>query len=420
MGVSTRVEDNAVHVEPPVVDFIDNRTFVVALELFKFYVGEIRSQRVEESLKRRIAINAFLSDSQQIQIWSVDNKNFHNRLVLGLSRFFRRNCLPLLQQDSPGISAKLIKLSVFFNTAMTELPDNATLVELFNAHLSLEKGLSANTVVSYDNDVQKLLQFLEEKNERLPSVTEPLLHEFLSVLHDIGIHPRSQARIVSGIRVFFQFLKTSGYTDHNPATLLELPRLGRQLPDILTVDEIDAMEAACDDSTYEGCRNRAIIETTYCCGLRVSELVGLQMSKVDIDEGYVTVDGKGSKQRIVPIASSAVDAIRAYLPLRSNLTPKRGSEDILFLNRRGGQLTRTMIFYIVKKLCGECGIKKNISPHTLRHSFATHLLEGGANLRAIQEMLGHESITTTEIYVHIDRSFLRQEVANCHPRSRKK
>ena len=145
---------------------------------------------------------------------------------------------------------------------MTELPDNATLVELFNAHLSLEKGLSANTVASYDNDVQKLLQFLEEKNERLPSVTEPLLHEFLSVLHDIGIHPRSQARIVSGIRMFFQFLKTSGYTDHNPATLLELPRLGRQLPDILTVDEIDAMEAACDDSTYEGCRNRAIIETT--------------------------------------------------------------------------------------------------------------------------------------------------------------
>ena len=303
---------------------------------------------------------------------------------------------------------------------MTELPDNTTLVELFNAHLSLEKGLSANTVASYDNDVQKLLQFLGEKNERLPSVTEPLLHEFLSVLHDIGIHPRSQARIVSGIRMFFQFLKTSGYTNQNPATLLELPRLGRQLPDILTVDEIDAMEAACDDSTYEGCRNRAIIETTYCCGLRVSELVGLQMSKVDIDEGYVTVDGKGSKQRIVPIASSAVDAIRAYLPLRSNLTPKRGSEDILFLNRRGGQLTRTMIFYIVKKLCGECGIKKNISPHTLRHSFATHLLEGGANLRAIQEMLGHESITSTEIYVHIDRSFLRQEVANCHPRSRKK
>ena len=294
------------------------------------------------------------------------------------------------------------------------------IIRKYHQYLKLEKALSPNTVDAYQTDLQKLLHFLEGEGIAILDTTLDDLQHFASGLHDIGIHPRSQARIVSGIRVFFQFLKTSGYTDHNPATLLELPRLGRQLPDILTVDEIDAMEAACDDSTYEGCRNRAIIETTYCCGLRVSELVGLQMSKVDIDEGYVTVDGKGSKQRIVPIASSAVDAIRAYLPLRSNLTPKRGSEDILFLNRRGGQLTRTMIFYIVKKLCGECGIKKNISPHTLRHSFATHLLEGGANLRAIQEMLGHESITTTEIYVHIDRSFLRQEVANCHPRSRKK
>ena len=296
----------------------------------------------------------------------------------------------------------------------------ALIIRKYQQYLKLEKALSANTLDAYLTDLDKLLRFLNTENISMLEVTLDDLQHFAAGLHDIGIHPRSQARIVSGIRVFFQFLKTSGYTDHNPATLLELPRLGRQLPDILTVDEIDAMEAACDDSTYEGCRNRAIIETTYCCGLRVSELVGLQMSKVDIDEGYVTVDGKGSKQRIVPIASSAVDAIRAYLPLRSNLTPKRGSEDILFLNRRGGQLTRTMIFYIVKKLCGECGIKKNISPHTLRHSFATHLLEGGANLRAIQEMLGHESITTTEIYVHIDRSFLRQEVANCHPRSRKK
>ena len=303
---------------------------------------------------------------------------------------------------------------------ITDKERKELIIRKYYQYLKLEKAFSPNTVDAYQTDLEKLLLFLEEENIDILDTTLDDLQRFASGLHDIGIHPRSQARIVSGIRVFFQFLKTSGYTDHNPATLLELPRLGRQLPDILTVDEIDAMEAACDDSTYEGSRNRAIIETTYCCGLRVSELVGLQMSKVDIDEGYVTVDGKGSKQRIVPIASSAVDAIRAYLPLRSNLTPKRGSEDILFLNRRGGKLTRTMIFYIVKKLCGECGIKKNISPHTLRHSFATHLLEGGANLRAIQEMLGHESITTTEIYVHIDRSFLRQEVANCHPRSRKK
>lgn len=302
---------------------------------------------------------------------------------------------------------------------MTDSSDNNNLLNLFNAYMSMEKGLAANTVASYDNDVTKLFQYVDEKGITLADLTEAHLHEFLAMLHDIGIHPRSQARIVSGIRAFFHFLKVGGHIDHNPASLLELPRLGRQLPDILTVEEIDDMERACDVSTYEGCRNRAIVETTYCCGLRVSELVGLEMSKIDIDEGYVTVVGKGDKQRIVPIAESALDAIRAYLPLRGNLTPKRGSEDILFLNRRGGQLTRQMVFFIIKQLCADCGIHKNISPHTLRHSFATHLLEGGANLRAIQEMLGHESITTTEVYVHIDRSFLRREVANCHPRSKK-
>ncbi len=300
---------------------------------------------------------------------------------------------------------------------MTDLPDSAKLVELFNAYLALEKGLSANTVEAYDDDVQKLIGYIDACGVTLAEVTEPLLHEFLAALHDLGVQPRSQARIVSGVRAFFQFLKSSDYTDANPASLLELPRLGRHLPDVLTVEEIDAMEDAIDTSTYEGCRNRAIIETMYCCGLRVSELVGLKLSKVAIEEGYVTIEGKGDKQRIVPIADSAVEAILDYLPRRGDLTPKRGSEDIVFLNRRGGQLTRTMVFYIVRNLCEACGIKKHISPHSLRHSFATHLLEGGANLRAIQEMLGHESITTTEIYVHIDRSFLRREVEKCHPRA---
>ncbi len=300
---------------------------------------------------------------------------------------------------------------------MTDLPDNAKLVELFNAYLALEKGLSANTVEAYDDDVNKLISYIDACGVALTDVTEPLLHEFLAALHDLNVQPRSQARIVSGIRAFFQFLKSSGYTNANPASLLELPRIGRHLPDVLTVEEIDAMEAACDTSTYEGCRNRAIIETMYCCGLRVSELVGLKMSKISFDDGFVTIEGKGDKQRIVPIADSAVEAIVDYMPRRGDITPKRGSEDVVFLNRRGGQLTRVMVFYIVRDLCAACGIKKHISPHSLRHSFATHLLEGGANLRAIQEMLGHESITTTEIYVHIDRSFLRREVEKCHPRA---
>lgn len=302
---------------------------------------------------------------------------------------------------------------------MADLPDNLQLTELYNAYLSLEKGMSGNTLQAYDDDVQKLLRFTDFKGLSIAEITEDDLHEFLAALHDVGIAPRSQARIISGIRSFFRFLKTNNYIETNPSQMLEMPRLGRRLPDILTLDEIDAMEAACDVSTYEGIRNRAIVETMYSCGLRVSELVGLRLSKLFFDEEYVVIDGKGSKQRLVPIARSAIDAISDYLAVRSDLTARRGSEDVVFLNRRGAMMSRVMVFYIIKDLCQKCDIRKNISPHTLRHSFATHLLEGGANLRAIQQMLGHESITTTEIYVHIDRQYLRREVMMCHPRSRK-
>lgn len=302
---------------------------------------------------------------------------------------------------------------------MGETVDKKRIVEQFNAYLMFEKGLSANTASSYDDDVDKLLRFVEESGKSLTDITEPDLHEFLAGLHDVGIHPRSQARIVSGLRSFFKFLKMEGIITANPAQLLEQPKFGRRLPDILTVEEIDSMEAATDVSTYEGCRNRAIVETIYSCGLRVSELVGLCMSKVFLEEEYIVVEGKGSKQRLVPISQSAIREITNYMDFRSELAVKPGSEDILFLNRRGSRLSRVMVFYIIKGLCEACGIQKNISPHTLRHSFATHLLEGGANLRAIQQMLGHESITTTEIYVHIDRSNLWKEVEKFHPRSKR-
>ena len=221
--------------------------------------------------------------------------------------------------------------------------------------------------------------------------------------------------------MFFKYLRTEGYIERNPAKLIETPQLGRHLPEVLTVDEIDAMIEAVDMSKPEGQRNRAIIETLYSCGLRVSELVNLRLSNVYAEEGYIVVIGKGDKQRLVPISDTALDEIAKYVEYtRSYLTIKHGDEDILFLNRRGGRLTRVMIFYIIKELCELAGIKKMVSPHTLRHSFATHLLEGGANLRAIQNMLGHESITTTEIYVHIDRSFLREEILLYHPRNKQK
>lgn len=302
---------------------------------------------------------------------------------------------------------------------MTDLPDNKQLIQLFNAYLAMEKGLSGNTLMAYTDDVEKLMRFCGDNEKNLTQIAEDDLHQFLAALHDVGISPRSQARIISGIRTFFRFLKTGGYIEVNPSQMIEMPRLGRKLPDILSTDEIDQMENACDPSTYEGQRNRAIIETMYSCGLRVSELIGLRLSKLFFDEEYIVVEGKGNKQRLVPIAPSAVNEITRYLDRRANLTPKRGSEDILFLNRRGAIMSRVMVFYIIKDLCQMCNIHKNISPHTLRHSFATHLLEGGANLRAIQQMLGHESITTTEIYVHIDRQYLRQEVLSCHPRAKR-
>ena len=300
------------------------------------------------------------------------------------------------------------------------MTDNARyLLERFGAYLTLERGLAENTAVGYHNDVRHLLEYLGDDTP-VSRVTTSQLHNFVATLHDLGIGPRSQARVISGLKTFFKFLMLEREVESNPALLLPAPRLGQHLPEVLTVDEIDAMIAAIDMSKREGQRNRAIIETLYGCGLRVSELVGLRLSLLNADEEFVTVIGKGDKQRVVPISRDALEQIALYVGgRRAELTPKRGCDDLVFLNRSGGQLTRVMIFYIVKDLCERAGITKNISPHTLRHSFATHLLEGGANLRAIQQMLGHESIATTQIYLHIDRTTLRDEILAHHPRNRR-
>ena len=287
----------------------------------------------------------------------------------------------------------------------------------YSAYLLLERGLAENTLQSYLNDVAHLLRYLNENNLELKDVTLDNLHNFIAELHDLGISPRSQARIISGIKSFFRFLKLENHIDHNPTLLLESPRIGRKLPDILSVEDIDEMISCIDLSTNEGQRNRAIIETLYGCGLRVSELVNLEINKLFLDEEYVVITGKGNKERIVPISPTAIHEINLYIEDRKHLDIKPGEENILFLNRRGRRLTRVMIFYIIKQLAELAGIRKEISPHTLRHSFATHLLEGGANLRAIQQMLGHESISTTEVYIHIDRTRLREEILTYHPRN---
>ena len=304
-------------------------------------------------------------------------------------------------------------------TTLRAISDIQQIVSQYEAYLQLERSFSDNTRVAYLADVKKLLGYLEDEKITLRSVELPDLQNFAAMLYDLGIAPRSQARIIVGVRSFFKFLKMEGYLDADPSLLLECPRLGQRLPEVLTLEEIDAMIAAIDLSTPEGVRNRAIIEILYGCGLRVSELVNLELSKIYAEERFLLVLGKGNKERIVPMDQAAIDAILDYLPERNMLDIKPGEDHILFLNRRGRRLTRVMIFYIVRQLAELAGVRKVISPHTLRHSFATHLLEGGANLRAIQQMLGHESIATTEVYIHIDRSHLRDEILRCHPRNRR-
>lgn len=297
---------------------------------------------------------------------------------------------------------------------------NGQIIIKYRQYLRLEKSLSDNTVMAYTNDLDKLLYYLEEEKINILDVSLEDLEHFSAGLRDIGISPRSQARILSGIRTFFHFLLIEDYIRQDPSELLETPQIGKHLPDILSVEEIDNLISAIDRSTREGQRNCAILETLYSCGLRVSELCNLKISDLYLNDGFIKVEGKGSKQRLVPISPRAIEEIKNYFITRNEGLIKPGYEDFLFISKFGKNISRIMVFHIIKELADKIGLKKSISPHTFRHSFATHLLEGGANLRAIQSMLGHESIGTTEIYTHIDRRKLRDEIINHHPRNNKK
>jgi len=288
----------------------------------------------------------------------------------------------------------------------------------FKAYLQLEKSLSDNSVEAYLRDIEKLTDYLQDKkNLKSPEDIELKdLQKFLKWIAELGMTASSQARIISGIRSFYKYCLLENISKTDPTILLEAPKLKRTLPDTLSFDEIEKIIGSIDLSKAEGGRNKAILETMYSCGLRVSEVVNLRISNLYTDIGFIKVLGKGSKERLVPIGRSAVKFIDIYRKnIRVHLTPKKGNEDILFLNKRGTLLSRVMIFYIIKDAAKQAGIKKSISPHTFRHSFATHLVEGGADLRAVQEMLGHESITTTEIYTHLDRKFLRKTLEEFHP-----
>ena len=294
---------------------------------------------------------------------------------------------------------------------------NTELMRAFGRYLKLERNFTHNTLDAYLRDVEKLLVYFEGEGLEVAEVTTDHLHHFAATLHEMGIAPRSQARILSGVRSFFRFLRIDGRIEDDPTELLESPLVGKHLPEVLSTEEVDSLEAAIDLTKWEGHRNRAIIEVLFSCGLRVSELVGLKLSNLYLDEEFLRVEGKGRKERLVPLSPKAIKELRLWFNDRQHMDIKPGEEDFVFLNRRGSHLTRTMILIIIKRLAEDAGIKKVISPHTLRHSFATVLLEGGADLRAIQAMLGHESIGTTEIYTHIDTHTLREEILNHHPRN---
>ena len=310
-----------------------------------------------------------------------------------------------------------LSLNRNFAIKMKQNGNGRDIVKAYQRYLKLERNFTGNTVDAYMRDLQKLIDYLRCEGIEPQEVKLEDLQHFAASLHDIGIGPRSQCRILSGIRAFYRFLFVDGWMDNDPSELLESPQIGEHLPEVLSTEEVDMLEQAIDLSKWEGHRNKAIIEVLFSCGLRVSELVNLKLSNLYLDEEFLRVEGKGRKERLVPISPRAIKELELWFYDRRLMNIKPGEEDYVFLNRRGAHLTRTMILIMIKRLAEEAGIHKTISPHTLRHSFATALLEGGADLRAIQAMLGHESIGTTEIYTHIDTHTLREEILNHHPRN---
>lgn len=310
------------------------------------------------------------------------------------------------------------KGTFYFRIRSMQQPGDTGWIKKYTAYLKLEKSLSANTVDAYLKDVSKLADYLDERVS-LVDVTPDILEHFFAQLRDVGIHARSQARILSGIKSFYGFLILEEVIEADPTDYIDAPTIGRHLPEVLSLDEIDSIIQGVDVSKKEGQRNRAMLETLYSCGLRVSELINLKLSHCYFEDEYIQVEGKGGKQRLVPISRRAIDEIDRWLVDRNQWPIGKGQDDYVFLNRNGFALTRSMVFRIVQYQAGMAGIQRIISPHTFRHSFATHLLEGGANLRLIQQMLGHESIQTTEVYTHMDKTFLREQILSFHPRNDK-
>mgnify|MGYP003293567442 CR=1 FL=1 len=383
--------------EPRQVYGIYDVPFVVALVVGNLIVRVGCTELVEIVLEGLCTIDSRLSATQEIQIRSVDDQNFHNFLVL--------------LAEKPYICAAKLR---FFRDMTNNFLDK------YYSYLKFERNFTENSVQAYLSDIAKLQKYADGLGKSLLELEPVEIEQFIWGLHEVGIVPKSQKRILIGVRAFYKFLRLEGVMEKDPTDCIDSPKLPEIIPTVLTVEEVNAIIAAADPSTIDGQRNRAILETLYSCGLRVSELTELRMSHIYEKEGFIQVFGKGRKERIVPISDVALQEIKNYEAFKYELDVKRGFEDYVFLNRFGRKLSRIMVFNIVKRYCQEANIQKEVSPHTFRHTFATHLLEGGANLRAIQMMLGHEQISTTEIYTKVDRQMLREEILTYHPRNKRK
>jgi len=407
MRIGPGVQYDSIGGKTRFVELVHDFSLNVRLIIIQFDPIEPLLQLPEIILKGFVSINRGFSLAKQIQVWAIDNLDFHARKII------------ISAKDANELS---LYLTYFYFSYFSAVNWSLHIKHFLN-YLKLERSLSDNSMAAYGNDIHKLRQFMEMKN---PSVTPEKintrhLQQFLVYLNELGMSAHSQARILSGIRAFFRYLLFEDLIDTDPTGLIEGPRLGRKLPDTLSYPEIENLLVAVDMSTPEGGRNRAMLEVLYSSGLRVSELVELRLNNIHADIGFLRVTGKGNKERLVPIGRAALKYLTIYIKDIRGLPPhkpsQKGFESHVFLNRNGRKLTRVMVFTIIKNLAKVIGLKKSISPHTFRHSFATHLIEGGADLRAVQEMLGHESITTTEIYTHLDRDYLRQVIKDFHPRS---
>ena len=396
VGVSTGVKHNAIAREAHRLEFVDELTLVVALEIVYLHVGEKGAKTRQEIVERHRAIHARFANAQQIEVGTIDDLYRHVSIIL---YFCSQNYEERMERENKSL-------------------DN--MVRSYMRYLKLERNLSPNTIEAYRNDLRWLLGYVGFHGLKVEEMKLEDLDNFSASLHDQRITPRSQARILSGVRSFFKFLLLDGFIDADPTELLASPHVHNALPDVLSTAEVDRLEDSIDLTKWEGQRNKAIIEVLFSCGLRVSELVNLKLSNLYVEEKFIRVTGKGDKERLVPISTRALEELNAWFADRNAMRIKAGEEDYVFLNRRGAHLTRTMILIMIKRQALAAGITKAISPHTLRHSFATALLEGGADLIAIQAMMGHEDIATTEIYTHIDTSSLREEITKHHPRNRER